>query len=109
MIRELLIATFFFFGPALLMVTLRNIVLLLLLWAKNRQQRAREQEIIDITPVDKNRAPHWFYAVVIVISLISAVSVFLALQHKDAVGQHQYVPAHVDKSGKIVTGDWKRK
>jgi uncharacterized membrane protein len=108
MIRSLLVSLFFFFGPALLMFMLRNLTLLLLLWARNRQRRVREQEIIDITPVRKGRAPAWFYAVVIIISLTSAVTVFTQLQHGD-VEQQQYVPAHVDKSGNIVSGDWEPK
>jgi len=108
MIRELFISIFFFFGPALLMLMLRNVTLLSLLWLKNRQQHAREEKIIDITPVEKHRAPRWFYALVIVISLISAVTVFINLE-KDAAQVNQYMPAHIDASGKIVSGDWQDK
>jgi len=106
MIRELLISIFFFFGPALVMLMLRNGVLVLRLWLKSRQQRARAQQIIDITPVDKNRAPKWFYIMVVVISLMSAVTVFMHLE-KGGAEVHQYVPAHIDASGHIVPGGWR--
>ena len=107
MIRNLLVAIFFFFGPALLMFMLRNIVLLTLLWLKKRQHEAKmHPEVIDVTPVHKHRAPNWFYIAVFVISLTSAVSVFIALQNGD-VDDHEYVPAYVDESGDIVPGDWK--
>jgi len=106
MIRELLIAVFFFFAPALLMLTLRNVVLLLLLWLRHRQRRAKQPEVIDVTPVSRRRASLRFYVAVVIISLISAVSVFLTLQHSDEVAQHQYVPAHMDASGRLVPGHW---
>ena len=105
MIRSLFVSLFFFFGPALLLFMLRNMTLLLLLRAKNKQQKAQEPEVIDVTPIEKERAPNWFYALVIAVSLACAVTVFIQLQNGDTE-VHQYVPAHVDKSGKIVTGDW---
>jgi uncharacterized membrane protein len=108
MIRSLFVALFFFFGPALLMFMLRNLTLLLLLWAKNRRRRAQEEKIIDITPVRKHRAPNWFYIAVVLVSLASAVTVFIQLQSDD-VQQQQYMPAHVDESGNIVPGRWKPK
>ncbi len=108
MIRSLFVSLFFFFGPALLLFMLRNLTLLLMLRAKNRHEKAQEPEIIDITPVDKERAPNWFYALVLVISLACAVMVFLQLEKQSDVDVHQYVPAHINESGKIVTGDWKR-
>ncbi len=107
MIRELVIAVFFFFGPALVMVVLRNLVLLLLLRAKQRREKAHEPEVIDITPVDESRTPFWFYAMVVAVSLTCAVFVFMLLEQKTNHGVHQYVPAHSDKSGKIVPGHWR--
>jgi len=86
---------------------LRNLVLLLLLRAKDRHEKVQQPEIIDITPMDKNRAPNWFYALVVAISLSIAVSVFFEIEKKGDVELHQYVPAHISESGKIVTGDWK--
>ena len=71
-----------------------------------RQEKAQEIEVIDITPVKKDRAPIWFYALVIAISLTCAVTVFLNLDRGGAEVQH-YVPAHSDASGNIVPGDWK--
>ncbi len=107
MIRELLIAVFFFFAPALVMLMLRNAALLLLLWLKHRERRAREPEVIDVTPVPKDRASRWFYVAVVIISLISAVTVFLTLQRNADVENRQYVPAYTDESGNIVKGHWK--
>jgi len=108
MIRSLFVSLFFFFGPALLLFMLRNITLLLLLKAKRRQDQAQQVEIIDITPVEKERAPNWFYALVVAISLTCAVSVFMSLDKGDAEVQ-KYVPAHVDESGNVVSGDWQGK
>jgi len=107
MIRSIFVSLFFFFGPALLLFMLRNLTLLLLLKAKAKQAKAQEIEVIDITPIKKDRAPTWFYALVIAISLTCAVSVFLNLDRGGAEVQH-YVPAHVDESGNIVSGDWKK-
>jgi len=104
MIRSLFVSLFFFFGPALLLFMLRNLTLLLLLRAKNKQ--AQEPEVIDITPVKKDRAPNWFYAIVVVISMSCAVTVFMNLEKGEVEVQH-YMPAHVDESGNIVTGGWK--
>ncbi len=109
MIRSIFVALFFFFGPALLLFMLRNLVLLLLLRAKHRREKTPEPEIIDITPVDKQRAPNWFYALVVAISLASAVTVFLQLEQKGQTRAQHYVPAHMDQSGNIVTGDWQEK
>jgi len=108
MIRSLFVSLFFFFGPALLLFMLRNLVLLLQLRARQRREKTPEPEIIDITPVDKARAPNWFYALVVAISLACAVSVFVQLEKQVDVEEHQYMPAHIDESGKIVTGDWKK-
>jgi len=108
MIRSIFVALFFFVGPALLLFMLRNIILLLLLRAKNKHEKASEPEVIDITPVKKDRAPNWFYAIVIVISLSSAVTVFMNLEKGELETQH-YVPAFVDESGNIVSGGWKDK
>jgi len=107
MIRSLFVSLFFFFGPALLLFMLRNLVLLLLLRAQHRREKAQQPEVIDITPVDKARAPYWFYALVVAISLASAVTVFMMIENKTDVELHQYVPAHMGTSGNIVTGDWK--
>ncbi len=108
MIRSIFVSLFFFFGPALLLFMLRNLMLLLLLKAKSRQTEEPKVEVIDITPVEKKRAPRWFYALVIAISLTCAVTVFLNLERGDTEVQH-YVPAHVDESGNIVSGDWKNR
>jgi len=108
MIRSIFVALFFFFGPALLLFMLRNLILLLLLRAKHKHEKASEPEVIDITPVKKDRAPNWFYAVVVVISLSCAVTVFMNLE-KGGIEARHYVPAHVDESGNIVTGGWKDK
>jgi len=109
MIRSIFVSLFFFFGPALLLFMLRNLVLLLLLRAKHRREKPPEPEIIDITPVDKERAPNWFYALVVAISLVSAVTVFMQIEKKGDAEVQKYVPAHMDQSGNIVTGDWKQK
>lgn len=106
MIRSLFVSLFFFFGPALLLFMLRNLTLLLLVKAKNRREKAQEPEVIDITPVDKERAPTWFYALVVVVSLASAVTVFMQLEQKGDVGVHQYVPSHMNESGELVPGHW---
>jgi len=106
MIRSLFVSLFFFFGPALLLFMLRNITLLLLLRAKNKQQQVQEPEVIDVTPVNKDRAPTWFYTLVVAVSLTCAITVFIYLQNGDTE-VHPYVPAHIDKSGNIAPGDWK--
>jgi len=105
MIRSIFVSLFFFFGPALLLFMLRNLTLLLLLKAKSKQEKAQNIEIIDITPVKKERAPTWFYALVVAISLACAVTVFMNLEHGQADVQ-KYVPAYMDESGNIVSGDW---
>ncbi|MDQ6996822.1 MAG: hypothetical protein Q9M82_05090, partial [Mariprofundus sp.] len=92
MIRSIFVSLFFFFGPALLLFMLRNLVLLLLLRAKDRREKVQQPEIIDITPVDKDRAPNWFYALVITISLSIAITVFLQIEKKGDVEVRQYVP-----------------
>ncbi len=109
MIRSILVSIFFFVGPALLMFMLRNIVLITRLWLKNRQLHAHDREIIDITPIHNHIHPNWFVITVVIISLFSAVSVFVELQRSDDVGPHQYVPAHMGESGTIVPGGWKPK
>jgi len=106
MIRSLFVSLFFFFGPALLLFMLRNLTLLLLVRAKNRREKAQEPEVIDITPVDKERAPNWFYALVIAISLACAVAVFMQLEQQSDVEEHQYVPSHMNESGELVPGHW---
>ncbi|GAV21189.1 hypothetical protein MMIC_P2169 [Mariprofundus micogutta] len=109
MIRNLLVSIFFFIGPALLMFILRNIVMIILLTLKNRQRRAREQEVIDVTPIHHHIHPNWFVIVVVIVSTFIAVTVFMKLQNSDDVEPHQYVPAHMGESGKIVPGGWKPK
>ncbi len=109
MIRSLFVSLFFFFGPALLLFMLRNLTLLLLLKAKGRQEQAHQVEVIDITPVKKGRAPTWFYALVVAISLSCAVTVFMNLDHGEDTEVQHYVPAHVDESGNVVSGDWQNK
>jgi len=106
MIRSLFVSLFFFFGPALLLFMLRNLALLLVK-TKNRHEKAQQPEVIDITPVDKERAPNWFYVLVVAISLSIAITVFFQMQKQDGVEEHHYVPAHIGGSGHIVTGDWK--
>ena len=106
MMRSLIIALFFFFGPALLMFMLRNMVLLFLVWMKQRQQH-RQEQVIDITPVEKGRAPRWFYIVVVLISLASAVVVFNTLQQTEVAQRQVYVPAHIDEHGRLVPGMYK--
>lgn len=108
MLRNLLVSIFFFIGPALLMFIARNMVLLLLLWLKARQAREMEQKVIDITPVRKQRAPRWFYILVLLVSLTSAISVFMMLQNGDVPPQ-EYVPAYTDEAGNIVPGQWRPK
>ncbi|RLL55599.1 hypothetical protein D8Y20_01475 [Mariprofundus sp. EBB-1] len=108
MIRSFFVSLFFFFGPALLLFMLRNLMLLLLLKAKAKQEKVAEVEVIDITPVKKDRAPTWFYALVVVISLSCATTVFMNLERGGAEVQH-YVPAHTDASGNIIPGEWKSK
>jgi hypothetical protein len=105
MIRSLFVSLFFFFGPALLMFMLRN---LLLLWRLRAQRREQQPEVIDIKPVDeRKRAPNWFYALVVAISLASAVTMFLYLQeHSDQGEVRHYVPAHIDAAGRLVPGHW---
>lgn len=109
MIRNLLVSIFFFIGPALLMFMMRNIVMIMMIWMKNKELRAREQEIIDITPIHHHIHPNWFVIAVVFISMFCAVTVFIELQSSDDVAPHQYVPAHMDESGNIVPSDWKSK
>ncbi len=106
MLRNLLVSIFFFIGPALLMFVARNMMLLLLLWLKTRHARESEQKIIDITPGRKQRAPKWFYVAVLLVSLTSAISVFIMLQNGDVPPQ-EYVPAYTDEAGNVVPGHWR--
>ena len=106
MIRNLLISIFFFFGPAILLFMLRNGLVLLRLWLRARQRREGEPRVIDITPVSDKKAPAWFYALVVVISLGCAVAVFMFLQSDVEVESRRYVPAHVGEDGKVVPGHW---
>ncbi|WP_167631125.1 hypothetical protein [Mariprofundus ferrooxydans] len=105
MIRNLFLALFFFFGPALLMFMLRNIILLLRIWLVVRNQRNQQQDVIDITPVERNRAPRWFYLVAAVLGVASAVAGFMYLQTVDSE-RRVYVPAHMGQQGEIVPGHW---
>lgn len=109
MIRNLLIAIFFFFGPALMMFMLRNALLLLRMWLRVRQKREQQGKVIDITPVADKRAPTWFYALVVLVSLTCAVSVFIFLQSDFEAESRRYVPAHVSEEGKVVPGHWEQR
>jgi len=104
MIRTLSLTLFFFFGPALLMFMLRNVILLLRIRSLARSQRS-QPEVIDITPVDSNPAPRWFYVVAAVLGIASAVAGFIYLQAVDSE-RRQYVPAHISEQGEIVPGHW---
>jgi len=105
MIRNLFLALFFFFGPALLLFMLRNIVLLLRIWLAVRSRRNQQPDVIDITPVERNRAPRWFYLAAVVLGVVSAVAGFMYLQRVDSE-RRQYVPAHMGEQGEIVRGHW---
>ena len=109
MIRSFLVSIFFFVGPALLMFMLRNIAMMMLIWMKNKQRRARQQEVIDVTPIHHHIHPNWFVIIVVIVSMFCAVTVFMKLQSSDDVEPHQYVPAHMGESGEIVPGGWKPK
>ena len=106
MIRNLLISIFFFFGPAILLFMLRNGLVLLRLWLMARKGREEEPRVIDITPVSDSKAPAWFYALVVLISLGCAVAVFLFLQADSEAESRRYVPAYVGEDGKVVPGHW---
>jgi len=106
MIRNLLISLFFFFGPAILLFMLRNGLVLLRLWLKARQGREGEPRVIDVTPVADRKAPAWFYALVVIVSLGCAVAVFIFLQSDVEVESQRYVPAYVGEDGKVVPGHW---
>jgi hypothetical protein len=106
MIRNLLIAIFFFIGPAMLMFIARNLVLIGLLWLKKRHKRELEHKVIDITPIHNHRHPNWYVIIVVIVSLICAVTVFMELQKDVDVEPQQYVPAYTDDSGRVVPGHW---
>ena len=106
MIRNLLISIFFFFGPAILMFMLRNGFLLLRLWLRARQAHEQEPRVIDVTPISDKKAPAWFYALVVVVSLGCAVAVFIFLQSDVEAESRRYVPAYVGEDGKVVPGHW---
>ncbi len=103
MIRSLIIAIFFFFGPAILMFAARNLLQMLPRWLERRRQ---EKTIIDVTPVDEHATPRWFYLLVLLVSLSSAVTIFITLQRHSTPPPRIYVPAHSDPSGNIIPGHW---
>ena len=109
MFRNLLVSIFFFIGPALLMFIGRNLVLIGLLWLKKRHQQELEPKVINVTPIHNHRHPNWFVIIVVVISMVCAVTVFMELQKAEDVPPQEYVPAYTDESGNIVPGHWKPK
>ncbi|ATX81840.1 hypothetical protein Ga0123462_0971 [Mariprofundus ferrinatatus] len=109
MFRNILVSIFFFVGPALLMFLARNLTVMGMIWLKNRQRRARQQQVIDITPIHKHSHPNWYVIIVVIVSLTCAVTVFLELQKKDEVVPQEYVPAYTDETGSIVPGHWRPK
>jgi len=109
MFRNLLVSILFFIGPALLMFIARNMIMIGMLWLKTRHEQEREQKVIDITPIHNHRHPNWYVIIVVIISMVCAVTVFMKLQNADDVAPHEYVPAYTDDSGNIVPGHWKPK
>ncbi|MDQ6993928.1 MAG: hypothetical protein Q9M31_10660 [Mariprofundus sp.] len=100
MIRNIFLTLIFFFGPVLLMFMLRNILLLLRIWLVARAERS-DPEIIDVTPVEKQSAPRWFYLAAILLGLATAINGFIYLQKVDNQIT-QYIPAHVNEQGELV-------
>jgi len=105
MMRNLLVVLVFFFGPAILMLIARSLLFMLRLWWQARRQRARQVEVIDITPVRHGRPSRLFMAVAIALGIVSAVLAYRALNTKPAP-QRVYVPAHLDAAGHVVPGHW---
>ncbi|RMH62948.1 MAG: hypothetical protein D6678_00150 [Zetaproteobacteria bacterium] len=105
MMRNLLVVFVFFFGPAILMLIARSLLFMLRLWWQARQARARETQVIDVTPVRHERPSRAFVVVAIVLGIVSAVLAYQALNTKPAP-KRIYVPAHLDAQGKVVPGHW---
>jgi len=105
MIRQIFITLLFFFGPALLMMVLRNVFLF---WQFKRQYRRQHPDIIDITP-PKHQATspsRFFWASALTVGLIFAWLAWSQMYRETSVQHMQYVPAHLDKNGKLVDGHY---
>ncbi|MDX8413897.1 MAG: hypothetical protein R8J85_07395 [Mariprofundales bacterium] len=107
MIRQVFITLLFFFGPAILTMVIRHVVLLLHL-ARKRHYHRNNPEIIDVTPTSPGRAPRWFVVASMLIGFGCAWLAWWALADRPAIST-QYHPAHVDSTGKIVSGKWEPK
>jgi len=104
MIRSIIISIFFFFGPALLMFAIRRAFLIARIWLRLRRLRKQQEtEIIDITP-HKHASPSMLINVAAII--VGLTCAFLAWQEMNSTpdGKQHYIPAHVNKEGKVVPG-----
>jgi len=119
MIRNIIVALLFFFGPALLMMLLRNVFLF---WQFKQRLKRRHPDIIDITPdhnpdmIDITPQQHqptspsrFFIASALTVGLVFAWLAWSQMHSLPPEGGVQYVPAHIDKQGKLVDGHYIQK
>ncbi len=106
--RQWFITVLFFFGPILLLFLLRHLGWMLRLWLALRRSRNEDAGVIDITPERPGPPSRWFLALTLVLGLVTAMLVWHRLQTHDEPGR-EYVPAHLDASGRLVPGHFRPK
>ena len=102
--RQLLITALFFLGPMLALFLLRHLGLWLRLWLALR--RNPEPDVIDVTPARPGPPSRAFVALAVLVGLVAAALVWHRLHQDNAPGR-EYVPAHLDASGRLVPGHFK--
>jgi hypothetical protein len=103
--RMLFLTLVFFFGPALLMFALHRVVMVAHYWWLMRRLQ-HQSDVIDITPAPPRRRPGMMF--IVVSMLVASMFAGLAWQRMQSTpaqqGEMQYVPAHIDAYGNMVSG-----
>ncbi len=105
--RGIIITLVFFFGPVILMFAMRHLALLLRIWLRWRRVRRDGPEVIDITPEKPHPPSRRFMVLAVIFGLICAGLVWMRLTDPAEPGG-VYVPAHMDKQGRIISGQQRK-
>jgi len=105
--RGIIITLVFFFGPVILMFAMRHLALLLHIWLRWKRIKRDGPDVIDITPGKPHPPSLRFKMIAVILGLVCAALVWMRLA--DTSGPDgTYIPAHIDKQGHIISGQYRK-
>jgi len=98
----------FFFGPMIILFALRNGFLLLRVWLKQRREQ-HENEVIDVTPIDKRSRRFVMMSICISLAIFGYAWMNMGDSSENTLHNdtREYVPAHIDAYGNLIKSSFK--